>query len=200
MGSRSGSELLPESSPSTPAAHGDHWVDGDDVWIRIDVVHGPFGRGCCQTTFSGTRRGNGTDGSTVTWGSGCGSLWLLGQEWSWLARSLLVYPLTQWLERPLVQTVPGGACQSWRLLEESPLPRCLPRRAVRTWKSGLRLLFQSFWCLGVACGVRRIGFFGTRALLGSTVDTFSTGGFGQISLIFYVAVNSNPEPFLLYSV
>ena len=29
------------------------------------------------------------------------------QEWSWLARSLLVFPLTQWLEQPLVQTVPG---------------------------------------------------------------------------------------------
>ena len=42
LGSRSGSELLPESSPSTPAAHVDTWVDGDDVWIRIDSVHGPF--------------------------------------------------------------------------------------------------------------------------------------------------------------
>ena len=42
MGSHSGSELLPESSPSTPGAHVDHWVDGDDVWIRIDSVHGPF--------------------------------------------------------------------------------------------------------------------------------------------------------------
>ena len=28
-----------------------------------------------------------------------------------------------------------------------------------------------FWCMGVACGVRCIGYFGTRALLGSTVDT-----------------------------
>ena len=35
------SELLPESSPSTPAAHVDSWVDGDDVWIRIDSVQGP---------------------------------------------------------------------------------------------------------------------------------------------------------------
>ena len=42
MGSHSGSELLPESSPSTPGAHVDHWVDGDDVWIRIDSVDGPF--------------------------------------------------------------------------------------------------------------------------------------------------------------
>ena len=42
LGSHSGSELLPESSPSTPAAHVDTWVDGDDVWIRIDSVRGPF--------------------------------------------------------------------------------------------------------------------------------------------------------------
>ena len=42
LGSHSGSELLPESSPSSPAAHVDHWVDGDDVWIRIDSVHRPF--------------------------------------------------------------------------------------------------------------------------------------------------------------
>ena len=80
----------------------------------------------------------------------------------------------------------AAACQSWRLLEELPLLGCLPLRAVRTWKSGLCLrprIFQSFWCLGVACGVRRNGFVGTRALLGPTVDTCSTGGFGRI-LVF----------------
>ena len=42
LGSHSGSELLPESSPSTPAVQVDTSVDGDDVWIRIDSVHGPF--------------------------------------------------------------------------------------------------------------------------------------------------------------
>ena len=42
LGSHSGSELLPESSPSTPAAHGVSWLDGDDVWIRIDSVQGPY--------------------------------------------------------------------------------------------------------------------------------------------------------------
>ena len=29
-------------SPSTPGAHVDRWVDGDEVWSRIDSVHGPF--------------------------------------------------------------------------------------------------------------------------------------------------------------
>ena len=78
----------------------------------------------------------------------------------------------------------GAACQSWRLLEEFPHSRRVAARAVRTWKVGLlylcpRIFLSLFWCMGVACGVRRI--FGTRALLVSTVGTFSTGGFGRIS-------------------
>ena len=40
--------------------------------------------------------------------------------------------------------------------------------------------------------------FGTRALLGSTVDSCSTGGFGTNFSIFYVAVNSNSEAVLLH--
>ena len=55
--------------------------------------------------------------------------------------------------------------------------------------------FSSAWVLPVEYSV-----FGTRALLGSTVDTCSTKGFGRISLIFYGAVNSNPEAFALHSV
>ena len=57
-------------------------------------------------------------------------------------------PPTQWLEQPLVQVVRGAACQLWRLLEEFPLLRCLPRRLVRTWKYGLCFrprIFQSSW-------------------------------------------------------
>ena len=38
----------------------------------------------------------------------------------------------------------GAACQSWRLLEEFPLLRCLPRRAVRTWKTGSPLPSRLF--------------------------------------------------------
>ena len=76
---------------------------------------------------------------------------------------LLVYPLTQW----------RGA---------AGLLYLCPR------------FFQSlFWCMGVACGVQRTGFFGTRALLGSTVDTCYSGGFRRIFHIFHVAVHSNPE-------
>ena len=33
--------------------------------------------------------------------------------------------------------------------------------------------------MGVACGVQRIGLFGTRTLLGSTVDTRSSRGFPE---------------------
>ena len=74
---------------------------------------------------------------------------------------------------------------SWRLLEEFPLLRALCR-AIRTWKSGLRLrpcIFSSFgvWVLPLEYVV-----FGTRALLGSTVDTCSTRGFWRTSHIFFV--------------
>ena len=72
---------------------------------------------------------------------------------SWLPRGKsgaywyapLVYPLTQWLEQPLVQTVLGPPVSHggfWKyFLFYVPL-----RRAVRTWKSGLRFcprIFQS---------------------------------------------------------
>ena len=203
LGSHSGSELLAESSPSTPAAHVDSWVDGEDVWIRIDFVQGPYCRKLLSDHWQWYRRGKGSDGSTVAMG-----LWMRlslvaeRQEWSWLERSILVHPLAQWLEQPLVQTVPRAACQSWRLLKEFSSSTLLCRRAVRTRKSGLCLrsrIFQSFWCMGVSCRVRRIGF-GTRALLGLTVGTCSTGCFGRISHIFYVAVNSNPEAVFLHSV
>ena len=58
----------------------------------------------------------------------------------------------------------GAACQSWRLLEEFPLLRCLLCRAVRTWKSGhfsfALVSFSACSCVGVASGVQRIGHFG----------------------------------------
>ena len=47
------------------------WIAGSMATTSgsaLTLCTGPFGRGCCQTTFSGTRRGNGTDGSTVTMG------------------------------------------------------------------------------------------------------------------------------------
>ena len=69
-----------------------------------------------------------------------------------------------------------AACQSWRLLEEFPLLRAsAPRYShLEIWTSSSSSYLSVLWCLGVASGVRRI--FGTRALLGSTVDTCSTGG------------------------
>ena len=84
---------------------------------------------------------------------------------------------------------------SWRLLEEFPLLRAL-RRAIRTWKCGLRLrarIFQSFgvWVLPLEYVV-----FGTRALLGSTVDTCSTRGFWRTFTYFLRVVNSDPRRLL----
>ena len=93
---------------------------------------------------------------------GCGSLLVAErQERSWLVLLLLVNPRTQWLEQPLVQAVHGFSHGG---LEEFPLLRCLPCRAVRTWKTGhfyfALVSFSLFWRLGVACGVQCIGFFG----------------------------------------
>ena len=80
----------------------------------------------------------------------CGffSLLLRGKEWCFLVCSsgLPSYPVAWsscWCRLCL-------ACQSWRLLEEFPLPCAL--RAIRTWKSPLCLrprFFQSFgvWVL-----------------------------------------------------
>ena len=117
---------------------------------------------------------------------GCGvfSLLLRGKSRSsWSAP--LVSPLPQWLGAA------AGADCAWppvrhggfwkNFLFYVPL-----RRAVRTWKSGLCLrprIFQSFgvWVLPLEFVV-----FGTRALLGSTVDTCSSRGFWRSSHIFYV--------------
>ena len=56
----------------------------------------------------------------------------------------------------------GAACQSWRLMEEFPLPRCrvVALFALGNLDSAFALVSSSPWCMGVACGVRRIGFSG----------------------------------------
>ena len=114
-------------------------------------------------------------------GCWCGSLLVAERQGrSWLVRSCPGPPsyTVAWSSR-WCRLCTGAACQSWRLMEEFPLLRCLPRRGVRSLKSGhfyfcLRIFQSLFWCMGVACGVQRIGCFGTRALLGSTVDTCSS--------------------------
>ena len=93
-----------------------------------------------------------------------------------------------------------------KLLDEFPHPRRVAARAVRTWKTGLvYLCLVSFspcsgvWVLPVEYSA--LDFSGDPACtsLGSTVDTWSTAGFGRNFPIFYVAVNSNPEAFCLHS-
>ena len=148
-----------------------------------------------------------TDGSTVVKGIDMGAalLWLLrhksGPGWCVL---LLVYPLTQWLEQPLVQAARGCRLSVMEAFGQfNLLPLC---RAVRTWKSGhffLALVSLSpcpvFGCC-LWCAAFWI-FSGDPACspLGSTVDTCSSSGFGRILHIFYVAVNSNPDAFRLHS-
>ena len=81
--------------------------------------------------------------------------------------------------------------------------RRVAARAVRTWKSGLLDLlprmFQSLlWCLGVACGV--LDFSGDLAcsLVRQWIHVLREA-LDEFSLIFYVAVNSNPQAFYLHS-
>ena len=77
-------------------------------------------------------------------------------------------------------------------------------RAVRSWKlvhfsSTTLHLAASPWCLGVACGIQIIGFFG-RWLCRNAVDMESTTVFtlGRISHNFYVVADSNPEVLLSF--
>ena len=47
------------------------WITGSmatSSGSALTLCMGHSGRSCCQTTFSGTRRGNVTDGSMVAWG------------------------------------------------------------------------------------------------------------------------------------
>ena len=53
LGSHSGSKLSADFTPSTPPAQQqstspamerDTWVDGDDVWVRVDSLQGPYWR------------------------------------------------------------------------------------------------------------------------------------------------------------
>ena len=89
LGPHSASELSADFTSSTPPAHVDHWVDRDDVCT------GPYGRGWCQTTSRGTRRGTSLTAARWLRGFWCGSsLVAERQEWFWLAPSFLIYPLT----------------------------------------------------------------------------------------------------------
>ena len=178
----------PAASSTTLAGHADqrvfsHFSPPEKVrrsraprgqnWVR-SRAHGrhelSWGRVLSATTLTTAR-------ISMEHNMGCGVV-LVGML-------LLVYLLTQWLG-----TAAGAGC-AWvprsvsprKLLGEFPHLRRVAARAVRTWKAGL-LYFCSrnfqplFWCMGVACGVQRIGFSGR---------------------VRYVAANSNPEAFGLRS-
>ena len=105
------------------------------------------------------------------------------------------------LEQPLVQAVHGCCALSvnggfWKNFLFYVL--CVGLFALGNLDSAFALV--SFSPSGVCVLPVEYVAFGTRALLGWTVDTCSTGGFGRISVFLHVAVNSNPEadasPFL----
>ena len=97
-----------------------------------------------------------------------GACWSRGSTWgksgpAWCVL-LQVYPLTQWLVHPSVRAVHGCRLSAMVAFGRISSSTCLPCRVVRTWKTGhfnfALVSFSSFWRLGVACGVQRIGFFG----------------------------------------
>ena len=72
-----------------------------------------------------------------------------------------------------------AACQLWRLLEEFPVLR---GRLVALFALGnldIAFALVSFSSSGVSVLLVEYVVFGTRALLGSTVDTCSTGGLDE---------------------
>ena len=75
----------------------------------------------------------------------------------------------------VVKTLRGSRLSVLEAYGRIPFPLLPCCRVVCTWKSGLCLRPCIFQSLVIGCC--RIGF-GMRALLGSTVDTCSTGGFG----------------------
>ena len=150
------------------------------------------------------------DGSTVVKGIDMGAvlLWLLrgrrGPGWCVL---LLIYPLTQWLEQPLVQAVRG--CRALSAYGSFLMNFLISVELLLALFALGKLNFSPFALVSFSCsGVwvspvehSVLDFSGGPACtaLGSTVDTFSSRGSGKFLHIFYVAVNSNPGAFGLHS-
>ena len=68
---------------------------------------GRFGRNCCQTTFSGTRRGNDTDGSTAASGGGSGGYRLCDPS---ATRSSSLRRTCGWCLSSILRHI-GGSCR-----------------------------------------------------------------------------------------
>ena len=116
---------------------------------------------------------------------GCGVFSLLlrgksGASWS----APLVHPLTQCFEQPLVQTVRGrqSVMEAFGRISSSTCPS--PRYShleIWTLPSPSYLSVLRCWVLPLEYVV-----FGTRAFLGSTMDTCPAGGFWRTSHFFHV--------------
>ena len=173
LGSHSGLELSADFTSSTPAAHVERTTGYDEereqAWCRLEDSFGRFDWNLLTTDHSQWSAGR--EGTSTTSG---GAVPVLGQDRGerWLGCGY---------SQPLVQAVRGSRLS---VMEAFPLLRCLPRRAVRTWKSGLfafALVCSGVWVLPVEYSV--LDFSGDPACtsLGSTVDTCYTGDFGRIS-------------------
>ena len=137
---------------------------------------------------------------------GAALLWLLRCK-SGPARCvlLLVYPLTQWLEQPLVQVVHGcrlSAMEAFGRISSSALP-ALPRCShLENWTLPLcPCICQLFLAFG--CCLWSTAYWIFREILRAPQLVRQwihvLRGLWKNLHIFYVAVNSNPEAFALHS-
>ena len=133
-------------------------------------------------------------------------LWLLkgksGLAWCVL---LLVYPLTQWLEQPVVQAVHGcrlSAMEAFGRTSSSALP-ALPRCShLENWTPLLwSCIFQLILAFG--CCLWSTAYWIFREILRAPHLVRQwihvLRALRNYLHIFYVAVNSNPEAFALHS-
>ena len=97
-----------------------------------DSAHPGVGTGCAvelMDAMSSAGLEHGGQGDR----HGCGYLLVAErQERSWLVLLLLVYPLAQWLEQPLVQAVHGCRLSAKEAFGRISSSTCLPCRVVRT--------------------------------------------------------------------
>ena len=129
---------------------------------------------------------------------GCGFFSLLlrsksGDSWS----ASLVHPLTQWLGAAAGADCAWPPVRHGGFWEELPFLRALGR-AIRTWKSGLCLALVSFSPSVFGCCLWSTSYFGTLALLGSTVDTCLREAIGEFH-IFSTCGELRSEAFTLHS-
>ena len=163
----SGSDLSADFTSSTPVAQlaRTTWYDEEreQAWCRFEDSSGRFYWNLLTTDHSPMGALVGAQAVTVP-------QFQFFDKW-WCSSRTCERWLGCGFSQPLCTLCAGAACQSWRLFGRiSSSAFALPRSRCSHWEIWtLRLcprIFQPlFWCLGVACGVQRIGCFGRSCVL-----------------------------------